>query len=77
MGQHKIVYNVPGNKNGPSEEEYPDTVPPVPVRLNDLVFVGHPVFVPVEDGCGVVHTKNINVFHLKSSRLQLRDDPAK
>ena len=67
----------PGDDGGHGQEIDPDSVPPVTVLLGDLVLVADPVLVPAIDGGRVVNTKNINVFNLESSRLDLTDNPTK
>jgi len=67
----------PGNDRRHGQEVDPDSVPPIAVLLGNLVLVANPVLVPAVDSCRVVDTKNINIFDLKSSRLDLANDPTK
>jgi len=71
-----VLFFSPGNDRRHSQEIDPDSVPPVTILLDNLVLVANPVLVPAVNGCRVVDTKNIDVFDLKSSRLDLADDPA-
>jgi len=67
----------PGNDRRHGQEEDPDSVPPITVLLDYLVLVADPVLVPAVDSRRVVDAKNVNVLNLKSSGLELVDDPAK
>lgn len=69
--------NAPSNEDRVRKEEDPDAVPPLAVRLEDLLLVGHPVLVPAEDSCRVVDTKHIDVLDFEASGLDLADNPTK
>ena len=73
MSLHR--FRSPGDDSGRGQEINPDSVPPLAVLLDDLVLVANPVFVPTVDGGRVVNTEDINVFNLKSGRLDLADNP--
>ena len=72
----KRVFLSPGDDCRHGQEIDPDPVPPVTVLLDNLVLVADPVLVPAIDSCRVVNAKNIDVFNLKSSGLDLVDDPS-
>ena len=63
---------IPSNDDRVSEEEDPDTVPAVAVRLNDLVLVADPVLVPAPKCSGIVNSENVNVLDLKACRFHLK-----
>ena len=69
------MQNAPRDDGRPREEEHPEAVPAVPIRLDDFVLVADPVLVPAPDRRAVMHAEHVDVLHLEPGRLDLVYDP--
>lgn len=68
--------NAPRSNHAIRQEENPDSIPPLPILLDHLILVRHPVLIPPIERGRIMHTKYINVLHLKPSGFELIYDPA-
>jgi hypothetical protein len=53
---------VASNKDRPSEEEGPDSVPPLAILRNYLLTIGEPVIIPVKYCSRIVHAKDVHIL---------------
>ena len=69
------MLHVPSDDGRIREEEDPDPIPALAVRLDHFLPVPDPVLVPPPDCRRVVHTEHVDVLHLEPGRLDLGHDP--
>jgi hypothetical protein len=72
----KICRYTPRGNDTISQKEHPDPIPPLAILLHHLVLIRYPVLVPPINRSRIMHPKDVNVFYLKPSALELGYDPS-